>query len=344
MKYLTALIACSLLFFSCKKEYVPREISAVSIQEFKMDKSSIRSIYTSSDSILYYATSDGKIGAMTPDFKKLHEAVIKQDSIIPHFRSIASNGTHIYALAVENPALLYQYDKGKATLVYKEEHPKVFYDAMTFFDKDRGIAMGDPVENCFSIIITKDGGKTWTKVPCEKLPEVIEGEAAFAASNGNIATVGSHVWIVSGGKKSRVLHSPDYGETWTVVETPMMEGGAMTGIYAVDFLNKDVGVIVGGDWNKKDDITASKALTVDGGKTWQLTAVGKGPGYKSSVQYVPDTDGKEIFSTSTEGISYSNDGGASWKKVSDEGYYTIRFVNKNFAWLSGNNKIGKMSL
>jgi len=62
------------------------------------------------------------------------------------------------------------------------------------------------------------------------------------------------------------------------------------------------------------------------------------------VQYVPNKLGKELFAVGSNGISFSNDGGQSWKKVSKEGYYTIRFVNKNFAWLAGNNKIGKMTL
>ena len=41
---------------------------------------------------------------------------------------------------------------------------------------------------------------------------------------------------------------------------------------------------------------------------------------------------------------YSNDGGFSWNEVSKEAYYTIQFVNSNIAWLSGNNKIGKLIL
>jgi len=62
------------------------------------------------------------------------------------------------------------------------------------------------------------------------------------------------------------------------------------------------------------------------------------------VQYVPNTDGKEVFAVGKTGVSYSNNGGISWKEVSNEAYYTIQFVNSNIAWLSGNNKIGKLIL
>jgi hypothetical protein len=62
------------------------------------------------------------------------------------------------------------------------------------------------------------------------------------------------------------------------------------------------------------------------------------------VQYVPNTNGKEIFAVGKTGISYSNNGGFSWKEVSNESYYAIQFIDRNTAWLSGNNKIGKLIL
>ena len=66
------------------------------------------------------------------------------------------------------------------------------------------------------------------------------------------------------------------------------------------------------------------------------------PNYVSCVQYVPETDGKEVFAVSTNGIFYSKNFGKDWKKVSDEGFYSIRLFDKNTAWLSGNNVIAKM--
>ncbi|MCK0131178.1 oxidoreductase [Flavobacteriaceae bacterium F08102] len=344
MKILTAFLTFSLLIASCSKAYIPRSIQSVDIIEFPMEASSIRAITTQADSLLYYATSDGKIGILTPEFKKLNEITVKEDSITPHFRAIASNGSVIYALSIGNPALLYRYQDGKATLVYREDHPAIFYDAMRFYDDQNGLAIGDPTDGCLSVIVTHDGGQTWKKIPCDNIPSMREGEAAFAASNGNIATIGSEAWVATGGTKSRIFYSNDYGETWTVRETPMMAGGKMTGSYAVAFHDRMNGLLVGGDWDKKEDQRASKAKTTDGGKTWSLVSPGKGPGYRSSVQYVPGTQGKEVFSVSSTGISYSNDAGNTWTEVSNQGYYSIRFVNKNFAWLSGNNKIAKMTL
>lgn len=344
LKLIILLFFCCCGFFSCEKEYQPRSFGSINIEEIALDSSSVRAIHVLTDSILFYAASGGYTGWVLPTNKISKNPKLVYDSITPHFRAAASNGSSLFALSVANPALLYQFDKGNLELVYKEEHPNVFYDAMAFFDEQNGIAMGDPTDDCLSVILTNDGGNTWNKTPCSKLPKTEEGEAAFAASNGNIAIVGRNAWLVTGGKRSRVFHTPNMGKTWKVYDTPIVQGEKMTGIYSVDFYNSKNGIIFGGDWSKKDDNTANKAITNDGGKTWQLIADGKEPGYKSSVQYVPDTQGKEVFAVGSTGISFSNDGGHTWKKVSEEGYYTIRFVNKNFAWLAGNNKIGKMIL
>ena len=186
--------------------------------------------------------------------------------------------------------------------------------------------------------------KLGIKSPCTKLPVFEENEAFFAASNTNIKTIGSTVWIASGGKKARVLKSQDYGATWQIFNTPIIQGNGPQGIYSIDFANKNNGIIIGGDYSKPLENTANKAITKDGGKTWTLTANGKKPNYKSCVQYVPNTNGKEIFAVGKTGISFSNDGGFSWKKISNESYYAIQFLDKNTAWLSGNNKIGKLIL
>jgi photosystem II stability/assembly factor-like uncharacterized protein len=215
---------------------------------------------------------------------------------------------------------------------------------MAFFDPQNGIAIGDPTEDCLSIILTKDAGNSWQKLPCDKLPKLIEGEAVFAASNTNIAVNGSNAWIITGGKQSRVLHTSDKGKTWSITSTPLVYGTESTGGYSIAFTDAKNGIICGGDYTKKQGNLNNKVITTDGGKTWQLVANGKDPGYISCVQYVPNTNGKELFAVSTEGIYFSNDSGISWLKVNNEGYFTIKFIDKNNAWLAGNGKIAKMKL
>ena len=200
---------------------------------------------------MYFAGSNGKIGSTKDSGKNwsTHQIVF-QDTIIPNFRSIAHNGIDFFALSIENPALLYIITNNQAHLVYSESHPKVFYDSMLFLDEKNGIAMGDPTEDCLSIILTEDGGKSWQKTSCDFIPKVKGGEAAFAASNTNLTNIGDTIWMASGGIVSRVYKSTDKGKTWHVVDTPIIQGSESQGIYSIDFYDKDHGVVVGGDYSK----------------------------------------------------------------------------------------------
>lgn len=346
MKRISLLILVVIISFSCKKEYTPRNINSVKITEYKQDSISIRAIQVISENELLYAGSKGALGLTQDggkswDIKRLNY----NDSIIPNFRSIAMNKEGVFALSVANPALLFKVNLEKDTLVYKEEHEKVFYDCMKFFDDGmHGIAVGDPTEDCPSILLTIDGGITWSKLPCQKLPKFEEGEAFFAASNTNIAIINKTVWIASGGSKARILKSVDYGNTWEVYNTPIVQGDGPQGIYSIDFYDENNGIAIGGNYSKEDDNYANKAITKDGGKTWTVVANNQNPSYKSCVQYVPNTNGKEIFAVGKTGVSFSNDGGISWKEVSKDKYYAIQFVDENTAWLSGHEKIGKLIL
>ncbi len=318
----------------------------IKFKEFEIKNTSIRAIQVINDSTVWFAGSKGKYGRIIKDNVQLDSINFKGKLL--NFRSIAFNGKNIFILSIENPAVLfkidpYKTDLGKPEIVYQEDHPDVFYDSMTFLDEENGIAIGDPTANCFSVILTSDGGNTWSKISCDNIPGSITGEAAFAASNSNIATYGNNVWMVSGGKKARVFYSKNKGKTWKVVETPIIQGGKMTGIYTVDFYDKNNGIIMGGNWEEKSNTNQTKAITSDSGKTWQLVADQQIPGYISSVQYIPKTKGKEVIAVSTEGIYYSADKGNSWEKINSRGFYSIRFINKKSAWLTNNNKLVKIN-
>lgn len=346
MKRFSILILAAIILISCQTPYQPRVIESVVIKSFHIENTSIRAIQVIDSTSVAFAGSNGIIGIFSED-GKLSQAHFPsyQDSIKPNFRSIAFNGTDYFALSIGNPALMYKLSDGKTSLVYSEKNEKVFYDSMHFFeDNVHAIAVGDPTENCASIIVTEDRGKTWRKLPCSSLPIFEEGEAFFAASNTNIKIKGSTVWIASGGKKARILKSNDYGKTWEVYNTPIVQGKGPQGIYSIDFYDMNHGIIVGGDYSKPLENTANKAITSDGGETWTLVSDAQNPNYKSCVQYVPGTQGQEIFAVGKTGVSFSNDAGKTWKEISKEGYYAIQFVNKNTAWLSGNNKISKLVL
>ena len=301
--------------------------------------------------VAVFLTSDGRFGAVPTSSKynteNLNDGIYMMDipnsnnTLELNFRALSARSMHGYGITVGDPARLYRLDK-KPTLVYEESHPKVFYDAMEFWNDQEGLAIGDPTEDCMSIIITRDAGTTWEKLSCDLLPKVVEGEAAFAASDTNIAIVGDNTWVATGGMASRILFSPDKGQTWEVFETPIVQGKPTTGIYSIDFYDELNGFAIGGDYTQPDVDRKNKIRTTDGGRTWELMAVGEPPGYRSCVQYIPNSDAKGLVAVGFKGIDYSDDAGETWSSLSNEGYYTIRFLNDSVAYAAGNGKISKL--
>ncbi len=316
-----------------KREKINLELKAVEV-----DSISIRALQY--DGAYWFAASKGRYGTIDAE-----SAIVSYlDSIDTpkslEFRSIAVHDDAVYLLNAGAPAYLFQAKKGEeAQELYTENTEGVFYDSMKLWDDGEGIIFGDPTAQddvkCLSILKTTDFGKTWNKVSCDKLPEFIDGEAGFAASNSNISVVGDQVWIATGGVAARVLHSSDRGATWEVQETPIVAGAQMTGIFAMDFYDEKVGVIVGGDWSDKSKNTQNLAMTRDGGASWELISEGSGPGYCSDILFVPGTDGKELLAVGTPCIWWSGDQGATWKQISEEGFYTAAMENKNKGVLTG---------
>lgn len=345
MRILTSLLLLTTIL-SCKQKETPikPEISSVEIEEiFKDSALSIRAIDVASDKSLAFAANNGVFGLYNPQTEEWATATQNYDTLNLQFRAVARTSNDFFMLSVENPALLFKTgENGEMEVVYKEEHEKVFYDALSFWNSEEGIAIGDPIDGCMSIIITRDGGETWNKLPCEVLPKSMEGEAAFAASNTNIAIVGNKTWVATGGKTSRILFSGDKGKSWEIFETPMINGENTTGTYSVDFYDETNGFAIGGDYTKPDGTKANKMRTSDGGKTWQLVGDGVEPGYRSCVQYIPNANGKKLVAIGFKGIDYSSDSGSTWTHLSDEGFYTLRFLNDSVAYAAGKGRIARL--
>ena len=334
-RLLLIIMSCT-LFLSCKRTLKP--ISTVEISTVMADKSlNIRALSIQNDTIVV-ATSDGRT-LQKADADVLFYTLYEKDTINnPNFRAIAQQANNVFTLSIGSPALLYKNGK----LVYTETHKKVFYDAMQFWNNQEGIAMGDPTDNCLSILITRDGGETWQKMPCSALPKLVDGEAAFAASNTNIAIMGDNAWIATGGKGSRIYHTADKGKTWSVFNTPIIQGKETTGMYSVAFYNEFLGFAIGGDYTKPEAAIKNKIRTIDGGKTWHSVAKGSPPGYRSCVQFVPNSNGKELIATGFKGIDYSNDFGETWMHLSDEGFYTIKFLTDRIAYVAGSGRVARV--
>jgi photosystem II stability/assembly factor-like uncharacterized protein len=175
-----------------------------------------------------------------------------------------------------------------------------FFDAMAFWDSERGLAFSDSAGGQHRVLMTGDGGRTWTRIPPSVLPAALDNEGAFAASGTNVTVWGQdHAWIGTGAAAiARVLRTSDGGRTWAVADTPLA-AGPTSGIYSVAFRDARHGMVVGGDYSKENDAVDNAAVTSDGGVTWTL----------------PGGTGREWLAVGPSGADRTDDDGATWSPV-----------------------------
>ncbi len=227
-------------------------------------------------------------------------------------------------------------DAGKTwQLQFQNQDPKAFLDAMAFSDAQNGVAVSDSVDGRFVILLTSNGGATWTPVPADRLPPALDNEGSFAASGTNVTVRGSRIWMGTGAAaKSRVLRSSDRGKTWQIADT-LLRAAASSGIYSIAFRDDRHGVVVGGDYNKETEAVENAAFTSDGGATWTLVGTPGLSGFRSVVAHVPGT-GRTFVALGPRGGDISHDDGRTWAPLDGPGVDTFSFVkNRAVGWGAG---------
>ncbi len=251
------------------------------------------------------------------------------------FRDIEAfdaNTAYILSIGNGDASRIYRTIDGGATwqLQFTNKNEKAFFDAIACWDRNNCIAMSDPVDGKYVLIKTTNGS-TWGPVNTDEMPAVKEGEAAFAASGTCLITQGKGtVFLVSGGSNARVFRSDDRGLTWAVAATPLPKGTAGSGIFSIAMLDAKNGVIVGGNYEAPNERNNSFAMTVDGGKTWQL---GSHPGgYRSAVAYI---DRNIVIAVGTNGSDVSFDRRLTWQSLGNENLNAVDAKGKNAVWAVG---------
>jgi photosystem II stability/assembly factor-like uncharacterized protein len=258
------------------------------------------------------------------------------------FRDVdAFSDKSAYVLSIGNGELsrIYRTDDGGESwsLQLLNKDPKVFLDAMAFWGPDQGVAYSDSIDGQFVIFMTADG-RTWDRIPADRLPAALANEGAYAASGTNVAVHGDHVWIAT--TASRVLHSADRGRTWSVAKTPIPTSQS-AGIFSIAFRDALHGVAVGGDYKQETDAIDNVAVTSDGGKTWTL---GKAlSGYRSVVAFAPRSKSSWL-AVGPRGADISQDDGRTWRPFPGAGFHAFAFAPRSgIGWGVGERgSIGKL--
>ena len=306
----------------------------------------LRGVSAVSERVAWASGAGGTVLRTTDGGATWQKLSVTSDAI--DFRDIdAVDAQTAYVLSIGNGALSRIYkttDAGATwTMQFKNDDEKAFLDAMSFWDATHGIVFGDSIAGQFYILMTANGGGTWTRVPASTLPRALENEGAFAASGTNIALFGkTHAWIGTGGaSKARVLRTTDGGRTWQVSDTPLATGQS-TGIFSITFRDAKHGVIVGGDYRKEQEAIDNLAVTSDGGVSWKLV---KGlSGFRSVVAYVPGAKTPALIALGPSGGDYSLDDGQTWSPIEGRSFDTFSFApHKPMGWAAGaNGALGKL--
>lgn len=354
LQSLTSICLCILLFTACntdssksnpteKQENASIKDAFQSLQwipQTPVTTANLRGLYVVNDEVIWASGSRGTF-LRTVDGGQtwMTNTIEGTDSL--DFRDIhAFDGNTAMVLSAGFPTHIYKTTDGGETWkqVYFNDQEGIFFDGFDFSDEKNGIAFSDPIEGKLFIIQTTDGGNTWQPIDRTNLPEVLEGEAGYAASGTGIIFRNNQVWIASGGgERARIFHSEDSGVHWQVYDTPIVSAEGK-GIFSMAMSDAQNGVVVGGAYMDSTNQVRNCAITKDGGKTWQLIEANQPNGYRSCVANHPSQN--LWIAVGRTGSDFSNNNGQSWSSIGTEGYYSCGIAPKT-AWAVG--KGGKMA-
>lgn len=307
------------------------------------DKISIRALEIY-DSKVWYAGNGSKFGYVNLTNPADQKQMILSEKKL-EFRTLAQDNEAFYTINITSPAQFYKIDKKtlKSTIIQTDSTKNAFYDALhphrgwfyTFSDPESDLALKFFAFKAKDVYKKKDFGTYQMK----------EGEAAFAASNTNIASSNRFVWLATGGNVSRIFRLNQRSGKIEIFNTPFVQGSSSQGIYSIDFYGNKFGIAVGGDYTKHQANINNIATTNDGGKTWTIQASGQNRGYKTCVKIRPGSRGKDILAIGDQNVEYSTDYGKTWRNVSEEkGLFVCEWLDRKNVVLAGKDKIVKMKL
>jgi len=210
--------------------------------------------------------------------------------------------------------------------------PDGFWDALVFARDGRtGYILGDPTGEGFTLLITRDGGASWSRAPQGLIPAPAAGEAAFAASNGCLALgpKGLLAFCTGGAGRARVFLSRDGRlQRFQIFETPIPAESPSQGAFALTFGPHGELWVCGGDFKAPTAKGVNLAWLAPGGEAFQ--AVDAPPGYLSSIA----TTGATVLATGLSGTLASRDGG-HFERLTAQPYNVARLIDRKTGVLGG---------
>ena len=257
------------------------------------------------------------------------------------FRDVEADSAQVaqvLAIGPRGQSRIYKtVDGGKSwKRTFKNAEADAFYDCLAMFpDGLHGVAMSDPVDGKFRVITTKDAGDTWKIVNPKGMPRAKDGEFGFAASGTCVVTAGiKDAWIASGGTASRVFHSRDYGQTWTVAKTSIPADPDGGGVFSLAFRTRQ-------DRHRRRWQLPLRGRRPPDVGAHRLTAATPGSAAATSTATAPASRGcrtrRAPIAVGPSGTEISDDGGRTWTTIGGTGFHSVQCVGnlEPVCWASG---------
>lgn len=307
------------------------------IEKFSVNTGAgFRGISALSDDICWFSGAEGQVYRVEASSHQILDCSPVAYSDLD-FRDIhAFSATKAIILSAGLPAVMLLTEDGGQTWqeVYRNEQEGIFFDALDFWDDQRGLAFSDAIGQALPIIETKDGGKTWQAIDSALIPPSHPNQGGFAASGTVLKTHGQgKVLIGLGGEDATIYLSNNYGKEWKRQSAPIDHQASSKGVFSIAFIDEKQILVVGGDYQadslSRDCISISK----DGGNNWQsadesgISLKGK---YLSNIIVI---DEKQWLAHSRFGAYFTEDAGRNWQSFPFNYYSGSK--GENYIWLSG---------
>lgn len=297
----------------------------------------IRGLSVVNDNVVWVSGSGGTVGKSRDGGDTWKWLAIKGFEK-NEFRDIeAFDEMNAIVMSIGEPAfILRTVDGGENwNIVLKDTTKGMFLDAMEFWNDQSGIVIGDPINNHFFIARTFNGGRTWRGIPEYNLPKAQSGEACFAASGTNIRKLDKKEAIfVSGGSVSNLFIRNQK------INIPIVQGVESKGANSIALKNRNIFIVVGGDFNAIYSSEKNCSITSDAGKTWHYPEIAP-HGYRSSIEFIRK---KEWITCGPNGVDYTKNEGKTFYLISSEGFHVCRKAKKGKAVFlaGGDGRVGKL--
>jgi hypothetical protein len=214
---------------------------------------------------------------------------------------------------------------------------KTFFDAICCWDRSHFIIISDPINELFIVPRILDGKPLF---PDTNDLKSTPGESCFAAS-GTCLRIDKRgrAWFVTGGSKSRLFYSRNYGKNWINFDIPVIFGKSSQGAFSIAFFDDKNAVVVGGDYTDAKSTAKNCVITSNGGSKWKSPEIPPG-GYRSCVEYI---SGKTFICTGTTGSDVTFDHGKTWKNFDTNNFNVVRKAKKGKLILIAGDK-GKVGI